>query len=106
MTARLSVLLLLCAAACKPQATTTTTLRVSMIPTTDPSKAIREMEPLIDYLSNKAGAKVELTIPTTYAAVVDALVHDQLHEAVPRGVPAVHASTHDVLKPPVAPHHP
>ena len=52
---RLAALLVLSLAACKPQATATT-LRVSMIPTTDPSKAIREMEPLIDYLSNKAGA--------------------------------------------------
>ncbi len=58
MIARLSALLLLCLAACKPQ-TATTTLRVSMIPTTDPSKATREMQPLIDYLGKQTGAKVE-----------------------------------------------
>ncbi len=80
MIARLSALLLLCLAACKPQ-TATTTLRVSMIPTTDPSKATREMQPLIDYLGKQTGAKVEMTIPTNYAAVVEALVNDQVDVA-------------------------
>ena len=99
MTARLSVLLLLCAAACKPQATTTTTLRVSMIPTTDPSKAIREMRPLVDYLSGKTATKVEMTIPTNYAAVVEALVNDQLDVAFLGGFTYVQASKRAGVKP-------
>jgi phosphonate transport system substrate-binding protein len=99
MTARLSVLLLLCAVACKPQATATTTLRVSMIPTTDPSKAIREMQPLVDYLSNKTGAKVEMTIPTNYAAVVEALINDQLDVAFLGGFTYVQASKRAGVKP-------
>src|SRR5437867_6485349 len=70
-----------------------------MIPTTDPSKAIREMEPLIDYLSNKAGAKVEMTIPTNYAAVVEALVNDQLDVAFLGGFTYVQASKRAGVKP-------
>jgi phosphonate transport system substrate-binding protein len=53
-------------------------LRVSLIPTTDPGKMLRENQPLVDYLSQRSGAKVQLTIPTNYAAVVEALVNDQL----------------------------
>ncbi|HEX9578655.1 MAG TPA: phosphate/phosphite/phosphonate ABC transporter substrate-binding protein [Myxococcales bacterium] len=53
-------------------------LRVSLIPTTDPGKMLRENQPLVDYLSQRTGAKVQLTIPTNYAAVVEALVNDQL----------------------------
>ena len=98
MIARLSAVLLLCVAACKPQ-TATTTLRVSMIPTTDPSKAIREMQPLIDYLSKKTGAKVEMTIPTNYAAVVEALVNDQLDIAFLGGFTYVQASRRAGVKP-------
>jgi phosphonate transport system substrate-binding protein len=57
------------------------TLRMSMIPTTDPSKAMRDMQPLTDYLAKRTGAKVEMTIPTNYAAVVEALVNDQVDVA-------------------------
>src|SRR5438067_8968080 len=99
MTARLSVLLLLCAAACKPQTTTTTTLRVSMIPTTDPSKATREMQPLVDYLGKRTGANVEITIPTNYAAVVEALVNDQVDVAHLGGFTYVQASRRAGVKP-------
>jgi len=35
------------------------------------------MQPLVDYLGKHTGAKVEITIPTNYAAVVEALVNDQ-----------------------------
>lgn len=56
-------------------------LRVSLIPTTDPGKMLRENQPLVDLLSKAAGAPVTLTIPTNYAAVVEALVNDQLDVA-------------------------
>jgi phosphonate transport system substrate-binding protein len=99
MVTRLSaVLLLLCVAACKPQ-TATTTLRVSMIPTTDPSKATREMQPLVDYLGKRTGAKVEMTIPTNYAAVVEALVNDQVDVAHLGGFTYVQASRRAGVKP-------
>jgi phosphonate transport system substrate-binding protein len=48
------------------------TLRLSMIPTTDPGKMVRESEPLVAYLEKAMGAKVELTVPLNYAAVVEA----------------------------------
>ena len=98
MIARLSAVLLLCAAACKPQPATTT-LRVSMIPTTDPSKATREMQPLVDYLGKRTGAKVEMTIPTNYAAVVEALVNDQVDVAHLGGFTYVQASRRAGVKP-------
>jgi phosphonate transport system substrate-binding protein len=79
MVRRLSLVILV-VAACKPQPSGTT-LRVSMIPTTDPSKAVREMQPLVDYLSRRTGAQVQMTIPTSYAAVVEALVNDQVDVA-------------------------
>lgn len=49
------------------------TLRLSMIPTTDPGRMLRESQPLVDYLQSETGARVELTIPTNYAAVVEAV---------------------------------
>jgi len=98
MIARLSAVLLLCVAACKPH-TATTTLRVSMIPTTDPSKATREMQPLVDYLGKRTGANVEITIPTNYAAVVEALVNDQVDVAHLGGFTYVQASRRAGVKP-------
>lgn len=75
------------------------TLRVSMIPATDPSKAIREMQPLVDHLSRRTGAKVEMTIPTNYAAVVEALVNDQVDVAHLGGFTYVQASQRAAVKP-------
>lgn len=71
---------LTCLCACKQQGQATS-LRVSMIPTTDPTKAMREMQPLVDRLARSAGVPVELTIPNNYAAVVEALVNDQVDVA-------------------------
>src|SRR5229473_5025707 len=84
-------------AACKSQAPQT--LRLSMIPTTDPSKAIREMQPLLDYLSQRTGTKVEMTVPTNYAAVVEALVNDQVDVAHLGGFTYVQASRRAGVKP-------
>ena len=54
------------------------TLRLSMIPTSDPGKMAREAEPLTAYLEQATGAKVELTIPLNYAAVVEAFGADKV----------------------------
>jgi len=54
------------------------TLRISMIPTMNPGKIIRESKPFIDYLEKEIGAKVELTVPTNYAAVVEAMASDRV----------------------------
>src|SRR5260370_29245773 len=84
-------------AACKSQAPQT--LRLSMIPTTDPSKAIREMQPLLDYLSQRTGKRVEMTVSTNYAAVVEALVNDQVDVAHLGGFTYVQASRRAGVKP-------
>jgi phosphonate transport system substrate-binding protein len=53
-------------------------LRVSMIPTTAADKMLRESEPLKAYLEHATGARVELTIPLNYAAVVEAFGADKV----------------------------
>lgn len=67
-------------------------LRLSMIPTTDPGKIIRESQPFIDYLEKETGAKVELTVPTNYAAVVEAVANDRVDIAYFGGFTYVQAS--------------
>ena len=89
-------LVLLCAC---PSTRKAETLRVSMIPTTDPSKAVREMQPLVDYLSRRTGTKVEMTVPTNYAAVVEALVNDQVDLAHLGGFTYVQASQRAGVQP-------
>jgi phosphonate transport system substrate-binding protein len=68
------------------------TLRLSMIPTTDPGKVVRESKPLITYLEGETGAKIELTVPTNYAAVVEAIANDQVDIAYLGGFTYVQAS--------------
>lgn len=70
----------------------TPTLRLSMIPTTDPGKILRESQPLVAYLEKETGAKVELTVPTNYAAVVEAIANDQVDIAYLGGFTYVQAS--------------
>jgi phosphonate transport system substrate-binding protein len=81
---------------CKAEGTSDTsktkTLRLSMIPTTDPSKVIRESQPLIEYLEREIGAKIDLTVPTNYAAVVEAVANDQVDIAYLGGFTYVQAS--------------
>lgn len=73
------IALALIAAGCKNNgATGSRTLKLSMIPTTDPGKVIRESQPLVDYLERETHSKVDLTVPTNYAAVVEAIVNDQV----------------------------
>jgi phosphonate transport system substrate-binding protein len=57
------------------------TLRLSMIPTTDPGKMARDSEPLVSYLETKMGARIELTVPLNYAAVVEAFGADKVDVA-------------------------
>jgi phosphonate transport system substrate-binding protein len=81
-TAPLALALLALLAGCskKPEATggAARTLRLSMIPTTDPGKMARESEPLVVYLEKATGAEVELTVPLNYAAVVEAFGADKV----------------------------
>src|SRR5262245_9309536 len=74
----LGILLILTTGCRKAGDTSRQTLRLSMIPTTDPEKIIRESQPLIHYLEKETGAKMELTIPTNYAAMVEAVASDRV----------------------------
>jgi phosphonate transport system substrate-binding protein len=70
-----------------------------MIPTTDPGKIVRESQPLVTYLEKETGAKVELTVPANYAAVVEALVSDQVDIAYLGGFTFVQASQRAGVQP-------
>jgi len=82
------------AGSCKPRADTAMLqrLRVTMIPTTDPGKVVRESQPLVSYLEKETGAKIELTVPTNYAAAVEAIASDQVDIAYLGGFTYVQAS--------------
>jgi phosphonate transport system substrate-binding protein len=67
-------------------------LRLSMIPTTDPGKIVRESQPFVAYIEKQTGTKVELTIPTNYAAVVEAIANDRVDIAYLGGFTFVQAS--------------
>jgi phosphonate transport system substrate-binding protein len=74
-------------------------LRISMIPTTDPGKALRENQPLLAYWAKQTGRTPELTIPTSYAAVVEALVNDKVDIAYLGGFTYVQAAARAGVKP-------
>jgi phosphonate transport system substrate-binding protein len=70
-----------------------------MIPTTDPGKIERESQPFIDYLQKETGAKVELKVPTNYAAVVEAVANDRVDIAFFGGLTYVQASARSGVRP-------
>ena len=74
-------------------------LRISMIPTTDPGKALRENEPLLAYWQKQTGKIPELTIPTSYAAVVEALANNKVDIAYLGGFTYVQASARAGVRP-------
>jgi phosphonate transport system substrate-binding protein len=67
-------------------------LRLSMIPTTDPGKIVRESQPFTTYLEKQTGARVDLTVPTNYAAVVEAVSSNHVDIAYFGGFTFVQAS--------------
>ena len=77
---------------CKRTSSDTQKLRVTMIPTTDPGKVVRESQPLVSYLEKETGAKIELTVPTNYAAAVEAIANDQVDIGYLGGFTYVQAS--------------
>lgn len=91
-----SIAILLASVGCKTRGSTggasSETLRVSMIPTTDPGKVLRESQPLVAYLERETGAKINLTVPTNYAAVVEAIANDQVDIAYLGGFTYVQAA--------------
>ncbi len=74
-------------------------LRLSMIPSTDPGKILRESQPLVEYLEKELGTRIELTIPTNYAAVVEAIANDQVDIAYFGGFTYLQAARRAGVKP-------
>jgi len=97
----LTLLLALPAVGCKGGRTSTSQpqLRLAMIPSTDPGKIMRESEPLVKYLEKQTGSRVELVVPTNYAAVVEAIANDRVDIAYLGGFTFVQASKRAGVRP-------
>jgi phosphonate transport system substrate-binding protein len=70
-----------------------------MIPSTDPGKIVRESQPLVKYLQRKTASRVELVVPTNYAAVVEAIANDRVDIAYLGGFTFVQASQRTGVRP-------
>jgi phosphonate transport system substrate-binding protein len=66
-------------------------LRVGVVPNQNPESVEANYEPFGEYLSEQLGREVELTVPTSYNAVVEAMVNDQLDLAYFGGLSYVQA---------------
>jgi phosphonate transport system substrate-binding protein len=67
-------------------------LRLAMIPSTDPGKIVHDSQPLVKYLEKETGSRIELVVPTNYAAVVEAIANDRVDIAYLGGFTFVQAS--------------
>lgn len=74
-------------------------LRLAMIPSTDPGKIVRESQPMVTYLEKETGCRVELVVPTNYAAVVEAIANDNVDIAYLGGFTFVQASQRAGVRP-------
>jgi len=74
-------------------------LRLAMIPSTDPGKIVRDSQPLVNYLQKETGTRVELVVPTNYAAVVEAIANDGVDIAYLGGFTFVQASRRSGVQP-------
>jgi phosphonate transport system substrate-binding protein len=70
-----------------------------MIPSTDPGKIVRESQPLVNYLERETASRVELVVPTNYAAVVEAIANDRVDIAYLGGFTFVQASQRAGVRP-------
>ncbi len=86
------VVLLLLSLGCTGRRGTGPTLRLAMIPSTDPGKIVRDSQPLVKYLEKETGSRIELVVPTNYAAVVEAIANDTVDIAYLGGFTFVQAS--------------
>ena len=66
-------------------------LQVGLIPNENPEEVEAEYQPLEDYLKEELGREVELSVPTTYNAVVEAMVSGELDLAYFGGLTYVQA---------------
>ena len=94
----LALLLLLFTLGCKGGGSAPV-LRLGMIPSTDPGKIVRQSQPLVKYLENETHSKVELVVPTNYAAVVEAIANDKVDIAYLGGFTFVQASRRAGVQP-------
>lgn len=74
-------------------------LRVGLIPNQNPESVEANYEPFGDYLSEQLGQEVELTVPTSYGAVVEAMVNDELDLAYFGGLTYVQARNRGEVTP-------
>ncbi len=86
------VVLLLLSLGCTGRRGTGPALRLAMIPSTDPGKIVRDSQPLVKYLEKETGSRIELVVPTNYAAVVEAIANDTVDIAYLGGFTFVQAS--------------
>lgn len=75
------------------------TLHIALIPSTDPGKIVRESQPLVKYLEKETGSRVELVVPTNYAAVVEAIANDRVDIAYLGGFTFAQASRRAGVRP-------
>ncbi|MDQ3434711.1 MAG: phosphate/phosphite/phosphonate ABC transporter substrate-binding protein [Actinomycetota bacterium] len=66
-------------------------LRVGLVPNQEPDKVKAEYAALGQYMERQLGRKVELTVPTGYPAVVEAMANDKLDVALFGGLTYVQA---------------
>jgi len=85
-------ILLLVTGGCNRSSGREHTLRLAMIPSTDPGKIVRDSQPLVKYLEKETSSRIELVVPTNYAAVVEAIANDTVDIAYLGGFTFVQAS--------------
>jgi phosphonate transport system substrate-binding protein len=66
-------------------------LQVGLIPNQNPEEVEAQYQPLEDYLKEELGREVVVSVPTTYNAVVEAMVSDELDLAYFGGLTYVQA---------------
>ena len=74
-----------------PNAQAQEPLRVGLVPNQNPEKVEAEYAPLADYLSEELGQPVELSVPASYNAVVEAMASGELDLAYFGGLTYVQA---------------
>ncbi len=65
--------------------------RIGLIPNQSPEEVQAQYEPLQEYMAEELGREVELSVPTSYPAVVEAMASDNLDLAYFGGVTYVQA---------------
>lgn len=74
-------------------------LRVGLVPNQNPEKVEAEYAPLGDYLSEELGQPVELSVPASYTAVVEAMASGELDLAYFGGLTYVQARDRAAVHP-------